>query len=140
VGSGDTETGGGCTDAPTEIVPPPAAVAAPPAAPPENGISAIQGVTLSSGVPDLPKGRRPVVPPLARMGNVKGSVEVRFTVDSAGTASVRSSHGPELLAPAAEATVSSWVFRRTSAERLFLVAVFNYGDTGADAEIHPEPH
>jgi outer membrane biosynthesis protein TonB len=95
-------------------------------------------VALSIGVPDLTKGRRPVVPPLARMSGARGHVEVRFSVDAAGQALVREASGPDLLKVAAEQTVGSWVFRRTSAERLFLVAVFDYkGDTVA-ASVKPE--
>jgi outer membrane biosynthesis protein TonB len=109
-----------------------------PTPPPQPGFSAVRDVALSIGVPDLTKGRRPVVPPLARMSGASGHVEVRFSVDAAGQALVREASGPDLLKVAAEQTVGSWVFRRTSAERLFLVAVFDYkGDTVA-ASVKPE--
>lgn len=100
----------------------------------EPAVSAVRDVTLSLGVPELVKGRRPVVPPLARMAGVDGTVEVRFAVDAAGVASVQTSDGPDLLKRAAEQTVASWSFRRSSAERLHLVAEFTYhGDSAAAA-------
>jgi outer membrane biosynthesis protein TonB len=123
---------------PVEIIPPaPAAQAEPAPAPPprEPGASAIQEVALGAGVPDLSKGRRPVVPPLARMNGVSGSVEVRFMVEPSGTTSVRDVTGPELLKEAARQTVASWVFRRTTAERLPLVAVFSYLGDAARASV-----
>jgi TonB family protein len=105
--------------------------APPPAAPPENGVSAIRDVTLEPGVPDLTRGRRPVVPPFARMARTSGSVEVAFSVSAAGTTSIQGATGPDLLRPAAEQAVASWVFRRTRADRAYLVAVFTCeGDKG----------
>ncbi|HTN52358.1 MAG TPA: TonB family protein, partial [Anaeromyxobacter sp.] len=85
----------------------------PPAPSPENGTSAIRDVTLEPGVPDLTKGRRPVAPPFARMAGTTGTVEVEFSVGTAGTTTVQGSTGPDLLKPAAEQAVASWVFRRT---------------------------
>lgn len=111
---------------------PTASVSSPPAESTEPGISSVDFVRLGSGVPDLVKGRRPVVPPFARMAGVSGTVEIRFAVDAAGDTQVQSVAGPELLKPEAEAAVSSWSFRRRSAERRFLVAVFTYqGDTAS---------
>ncbi|HEY2941530.1 MAG TPA: TonB family protein [Vicinamibacteria bacterium] len=109
---------------------------APPAtpAPPAPGISAVRDVTLAPGVPDLMKGRRPVAPPLARMQGVSGTVDVRFAVDAAGMATIREVAGPDPLKDAARQTVSSWSFRRSTPERLFLTATFTYkGDTASAA-------
>ena len=120
--------------------PPPVEVitAPPPAPPPENGISAIRDVTLEPGVPDLTKGRRPVAPPFARMAGATGTVEVSFSVGTAGTTTVQSSTGPEVLKPAAEQAVGSWLFRRTRADRAYLVAVFTYGDDKSTAIVRPQ--
>jgi TonB family protein len=114
--------------------PPPAA----PAPPPEVPISAIRDVTLAAGVPDLMKGRRPVVPPLARMASASGTVDVRFAVDASGAASVQEVTGPELLKEAARQVVASWVFRRTTADRLHLVASIAYGAANANANVRRE--
>jgi TonB family protein len=120
--------------------PPPVEVitAPPPALPLENGISAIRDVTLEPGVPDLTKGRRPVAPPFARMAGTTGTVEVAFSVGTAGTTTVQSSTGPDLLKTAAEQAVASWVFRRTRADRAYLVAVFNYGEDKSTATVRPQ--
>lgn len=123
---------------PVEVLGPVPAPAAPPAAPappPEVPISAIRDVTLAAGVPDLMKGRRPVVPPLARMASATGTVDVRFAVDASGAASVQEVTGPELLKEAARQAVASWVFRRTTADRLHLVASFAYGGATASATV-----
>jgi TonB family protein len=134
------------TQAPTPggtspAAPPPVEVitAPPPPPPPENGVSAIRDVTLEAGVPDLTRGRHPVVPPLARLGGASGTVEVAFSVSAAGATAVRSVDGPDLLKPAAEATVGSWVFRRTRADRAYLVAVFTYAGDKASAAVRPQP-
>lgn len=105
----------------------------------QPSVSAVHDVTLSPGVPHLVKGRRPVVPPLARMGGVEGTVEVRFAVDAAGVASVRATEGPELLKTAAEQTVASWLFRRTTPGRLHLVAELTYRGDIAAAVVRPAP-
>ena len=112
----------------------------PPSPPPptEPGVSVVRDVTLSIGVPDLVSGRRPVVPPFARMARASGTVEVRFAVNAAGNASVQSTDGPDLLKPAAEQAVASWLFRRTTADRLNLVAVFNYNGEAASATVKPQ--
>lgn len=127
------------TPAPSEGPPSPAVEIIPPAPEPprpvEPGVSAIQDVTLGAGVPDLSKGRRPVAPPLARMNSVSGNVEVRFVVEASGSSSVRDVTGPELLKEAARQTVASWMFRRTTPERLPLVAVFAYMGDGATASV-----
>ena len=116
-------------------VPPPR----PPPPPLVAGTSAIEDVVLGMGVPDLTKGRRPVVPPFARMAGAAGTVEVRFAVSAAGQATVLSSEGPDLLKPAAEQAVASWSFRRTSAERLYLTAMFTYRADAARASVAPSP-
>jgi hypothetical protein len=112
--------------------------APPPTLPPENGISAIRDVTLEPGVPDLVRGRRPVAPPLARMAGAQGTVEVDFSVGAAGTTTVRSVNGPDLLKPAAEQAVVSWIFRRTRADRAYLVAVVTYAGDAASAVVKPQ--
>ena len=104
----------------------------------ENGVSAIHEVALSSGVPDLIRGRRPVPPPMARMAGATGSVHVRFSVNAAGGTTVLGSDGPELLRPAAEDAVASWAFRRASADRLHLVAAIDYRADGATAQVRPD--
>jgi TonB family protein len=105
------------------VTPPPAAApAAPPQLPP---VSAVRDVTLEMGVPDLTRGRRPVVPPLARMASTTGNVDVHFAVDASGQSSVQEVAGPELLKEAA----------RTTAERLHLVASFVYGAATANATV-----
>jgi TonB family protein len=110
-----------------------------PAPPPEMPpVSAVRDVTLAMGVPDLTRGRRPVVPPLARMASATGTVDVRFAVDASGAASVQEVAGPELLKEAARQAVMSWVFRRTTAERLHLVASFVYGAATANANVRKE--
>ena len=111
--------------------------APPPAATPENGVSAIRDVTLEPGVPDLTRGRRPVVPPLARMAGTSGSVEVSFSVSAAGTTSIQGATGPDLLRPAAEQAVASWVFRRARADRAYLVAVFTCAGDKGTAVVRP---
>jgi TonB family protein len=112
----------------------PAAPAPPPRV--EPGVSAVQGVLLGAGVPDLSRGRRPIAPPIARMNQINGNVEVRFVVEASGASSVRDVIGPELLKEAARQTVGSWMFRRTTPERLPLVAVFSYIGDGATASVN----
>jgi hypothetical protein len=92
-------------------------------------------VTLLEGIPDLVRGRHPVPPPLARINGVVGPVTVRFAVNAAGVTSVEAVDGPDALKPAAQDTVASWDFRRTSAERLHLVAAFEYGADAATATV-----
>jgi TonB family protein len=116
-------------DAPLGVAPAPVA---------ESGVSAIRDVVLSEGVPDLAKGRRPSPPPLARMAGATGAVEVRFAVNAAGITTVQSVSGPDILKPSAEQTVASWVFRRSSAMRLHLLAVFTFGKDSASAVVRPE--
>jgi TonB family protein len=132
---------GGAPGAVSPAAPPAVEVitAPPPPLPPENGVSAIRDVTLEAGVPDLTRGRHPVVPPLARLGGASGTVEVAFSVSAAGSTAVRTVDGPDLLKVAAEATVGSWVFRRTRADRAYLVAVFTYAGDKASAAIRPQP-
>ena len=120
--------------------PPPVEVitAPPPAPPPESGVSAVRDVTLEPGVPDLARGRRPVAPPFARLSGTTGSVEVSFSVSAGGTTALQTATGPDLLRYSAEQTVASWQFRRTRAERAYLVAVFSYGGDKATAVVRPQ--
>ena len=115
----------------------PGAPATPPSPAPRNepGVSAVRDVTLGPGVPDLTKGRRPVAPPLARMSSLSGAVQVQFSVDASGSSSIQSVNGPDLLKEAARQAVATWSFRRTSAERVYLVATFNYDGDKAQAEV-----
>lgn len=76
-----------------------------------------------------------MAPPFARMSASSGSVQVQFSVDAAGGTSIQNVSGPELLKEAARQAVSSWAFRRTTPERLYLVAVFTYEGDKAQAEI-----
>jgi TonB family protein len=120
--------------------PPPVEVVTvpPPPLPPENGISAIRGVTLEPGVPDLIRGRRPVESPLARMARAKGEVEVDFSVGAGGVTTVQEVRGPQILQAAARGAVETWTFRRTRAERLYLTATFTYGEGTANADVRPQ--
>lgn len=93
----------------------------------EQGVSTVGDVLLGDNIPDLVKGRRPVWPPMARLGDVAGEVVVRFSVDLAGKVTVHSVEGPDLLKGAAEQVVATWLFRRTAIDRLNLVATFKYG-------------
>jgi TonB family protein len=125
---------GGPPSAPTPAPGAPA-VAPSPAAAVEPGVSAIRDITLGLGVPDLTKGRRPVTPPLARMSSQSGAVQVQFSVDASGASSIQNVSGPDLLKEAARQAVASWGFRRTSAERIYLVATFTYEGDKAQAEV-----
>jgi hypothetical protein len=116
--------------------PPPAK---PPTRPPVAGSSAVENVSLGLGVPDLAQGRRPVVPPLARMSGATGTVEVRFAVNAAGLTALLNIEGDELFKPAAQGAVASWNFRRTTTERLYLTAVFVYEKDAARASVAPTP-
>jgi len=122
---------------PVELISPPDE---PEAAPPplESGVSAVPDVELAQGVPDLLSGRRPVVPPLARIHGTSGTVSVRFTVNAAGKTTVNAVSGPDLLAPQAREAVARWVFRRRSPARLFLVATFVYEGDSASASVTPQ--
>lgn len=111
----------------------------PPAEAPAPGVSAVADITLGTGVPDLVRGRRPVPPPLARMSGLSGTVEVRFSIDAGGEATLKGSSGPELLQAAAEDAVRTWKFRRTSAERLHALVVLTYGSDAASAAVTLEP-
>jgi len=128
-----TPAAGDTAAPPVEVI-----TAPPPAATPENGVSAIRDVTLEPGVPDLTRGRRPVVPPLARMTGTSGSVEMSFSVSAAGTTSIQGATGPDLLRPAAEQAVASWVFRRVRTDRAYLVAVFTYAGDKGTAVVRPQ--
>jgi hypothetical protein len=118
------------------VIPP----APPPPAPPEGGGgSAVRGIQLGTGVPDLVSGRRPVVPPLARLNTVSGKVKVRFAVDASGATSAIEAEGPDSLREAARQAVGSWIFRRTKADRIRLAAEFDYGAENATATVSLEP-
>jgi outer membrane biosynthesis protein TonB len=119
-----------------EVITAPPPATAPPE--PENGTSALRDVLLEAGVPDLAKGRRPVPPPFARMSATSGSVEVQFSVSAGGTCLVQSTSGPDLLKAAAEQTVTSWQFRRTQAQRIFLTALFKFEGDKATAVVRPQ--
>ncbi len=121
------------------LPPQPVAASTPPPPPLQPGVSAVEGVALALGVPDLTTGRRPSAPPFARLAGEYGAVNVMFAVNAAGAASVLSTDGPALLKPAAEVTVNSWGFRRTSAERLYLTAAVTYRAEGAQAVVTPTP-
>jgi len=95
----------------------------------------VRDVALAAGVPDLVKGRRPVVPPVARMAGANGEVQVTFSVDAAGISSVQKVEGPDLLNEAARQAVASWTFRRTTAERIFLAAGFTFQGDRARADV-----
>jgi TonB family protein len=99
-------------------------------------LSSVRDVTLGAGVPELVRGIRPVVPPLARLNAVTGSVEVRFTIDAAGQTQVLEVSGTALLQDAARAMVVSWTFRRTTAERLLALADVDYAAYTAQATVH----
>jgi TonB family protein len=118
---------------PVEVITAPA-----PAPPPESGVSAIRDVTLEPGVPDLARGRRPVAPPFARMSGTTGSVEVSFSVSAGGTTALQTATGPDVLRYSAEQTVATWLFRRSRAERAYLVAVFSFGGDKATAVVRPQ--
>jgi hypothetical protein len=126
-------SGGTAAPPPVEVI-----TAPPPPLPPENGVSAIRDVALDPGVPDLSRGRRPVAPPLARMAGTTGTVEVAFSVGGAGTTTVQGATGPDLLKPAAEQAVASWVFRRTRVDRAYLVAVFTFTGDKSSAVVRPQ--
>jgi TonB family protein len=131
------------TPPPVEVIPggpapgsSPAPAAVPTPAPRnEPGVSAVRDIALGPGVPDLTKGRRPVAPPLARMSSLSGSVQVQFSVDASGASSIQTVTGPDLLKEAARQAVATWSFRRTTAERVYLVATFSYEGDKAQAEV-----
>jgi TonB family protein len=128
------------TPAASPIAPPLEVITAPlPPPPPENGISAVRDVALEPGVPELARGRRPVPPPFARMAGATGTLEVTFSVSAAGATTIQKVTGPDLLKKAAEQAVASWVFRRTRADRAYLVAIFTYGEDKATASVRPQP-
>jgi len=118
---------------PVEVI-----TAAAPAPPPESGVSAIRDVMLEPGVPDLARGRRPVAPPFARMSGTTGTVEVTFSVSAGGTTALQTATGPEMLRFSAEQAVASWVFRRTRADRAYLVALFTYSGDKGTAVVRPQ--
>jgi TonB family protein len=115
-----------------EVVP---SAPTPPPAPEGGGGSAVPGVRVGPGVPDLAAGRRPVVPPLARLRAVTGQVKVRFAVEASGATASIDASGDEALKEAARQAVATWMFRRTSAERLHLSATFDYSAETATASV-----
>jgi outer membrane biosynthesis protein TonB len=70
---------------------------------------------------------------------VEGTVDVKFAVDSSGGTSHVEATGSELLRTAAVQTVQSWAFRRTKADRLYLVASFTYAGDQASVTVKPGP-
>ena len=72
------------------------------------------------------------------MSATSGSVEVQFSVSAGGTCLVQSTSGPDLLKAAAEQTVTSWQFRRTQVQRLFLTALFKFDRDKATAVVRPQ--
>jgi TonB family protein len=124
------------TSAPeTEVIGGAAPAPPAPARPPEPGTSAVAGITLGVGLPDLVTGRRPVVPPLARINGVGGEVRVLFRIAASGKCTVQKTDGPDLLRPQAEQAVATWAFRRTTAELLYAEAVFTYTGNEATAAV-----
>jgi hypothetical protein len=79
-----------------------------------------------------------VAPPIARLNGARGTVEVSFSVGAGGQTALQTAAGPEILRYAAEQTVTSWVFRRTRADRAYLVAVFDYDGDKASAVVRPQ--
>lgn len=118
------------------------APAAAPAAPmvPESGVSAVRDVTLGPNIPDLVEGRRPVVPPLARMAGVTGSAVVTFSVDGAGDVLVQEVGGAPELVAAARSAVQTWKFRRLNTERIGLRANFTFAADQATAKVERLAH
>jgi TonB family protein len=131
--------GGSVQAPPVEVVPAAPAPPPPPPQPEGGGGSAVRGILLGTGVPDLVSGRRPVVPPLARLNTVAGKVLVRFAVDASGATSNAQAEGPEALREAARQAVSSWIFRRTKADRIHLTAEFDYAAETATATVNLAP-
>jgi protein TonB len=101
----------------------------------EQGASAVADVILGDHIPDLVKGRRPIWPPMARLGNVMGEVVVRFSVDLAGKVTVHSAEGPDLLKASGEQAVATWLFRRTAIDRLHLIATFKFSSDRSVARV-----
>ena len=73
------------------------------------------------------------------MAGVNGVVEVEFSVSAGGITAVQRTDGPELLRAAATQAVESWIFRRTRADRAYLIAVFTYEDDLSSAVVRPQP-
>jgi TonB family protein len=105
----------------------------------EQGVSAVADVILGDNIPDLARGRRPIWPPLARLGNISGDVVVRFSVDLAGKVTVHSAEGPDMLKASAEQAVATWMFRRTAIDRLHLIATFKFGADRSVARVERAP-
>ncbi len=121
------------TLAPSTTPPPPATRSD------EPGVSSVQGVFLGAGLPDLTGGRRPVVPPFARMEAAVGAVTVGFAITPAGTTVVRSVEGAEIFQVAARQAVASWFFVRETADRLFATAQFSYETASVQVELDLNP-
>lgn len=105
----------------------------------EEGMSTVADVILGENIPELVRGRRPIWPPLARLGNVGGEVVVRFSVDLAGKTTVHSAEGPDLLKGTAEQAVQTWLFRRTAIDRLNLIATFKFASDRTAAKVERVP-
>jgi len=104
-----------------------------------QAVSAVRDVLLGPGVPELASGRRPVLPPLARLGGIRGLVIVRFSIDSGGGTQVAAVEGPKALEAAARQMVESWSFRRLRPDRLMAAAQVTYEAEGASALVNLEP-
>jgi outer membrane biosynthesis protein TonB len=72
------------------------------------------------------------------MAGANGVVTVEFSVSAGGVTAVQRADGPEVFQTAARQAVESWVFRRTRADRAYLVAVFTYEDALASAVVRPQ--
>ncbi|MGQ0670083.1 MAG: TonB family protein [Actinomycetota bacterium] len=116
-------------------------VAAPASAPAvaEAGVSSLRNVTLGPDIPDLVEGRRPVVPPVARIAGVTGSAVIAFSVDGAGDVLLHGADGAAELVGAARAAVASWKFRRLNTTRIGLRAHFTFASDQASARVERVP-
>jgi len=96
-------------------------------------------MTLAIGVPDLSRARQSTVPPLARMAGVTGTVEVAFSVGASARTSIQTTTAPDSLQLAAKEIVQSCVCRRTTTDRLYLLATIDYGVDTAKAPLSLVP-
>ena len=74
------------------------------------------------------------------MPGAGGVIDVNAALDASSEVSeVQLQSGTEELKDAAESLVRSWVFRRTSPQRLYALAEVHYGMNGSRARIRPVP-
>jgi hypothetical protein len=59
-------------------------------------------------------------------------------VSAGGTTALQAATGPEVLRYAAEQIVASWIFRRTRADRAYLIAAFSFGSDKASAVVRSQ--